>query len=191
MIFSPLQQSKVRRTHSDTYALESFVPSNLSRRSSSDFETGNYALPHLESGKDSLKRITPETLVRVMNGEFEQRFEKVFIVDCRFEYEYLGGHVRGALNVNTFDQLERAFLANPLVDKSTLIVFHCEFSSKRAPRMAHHLRSLDRQQNVQNYPSLFYPEIYILEGGYRNFFLCYKVRSCGLFVSKRFLTTSV
>ncbi|ORX64157.1 hypothetical protein K493DRAFT_10966 [Basidiobolus meristosporus CBS 931.73] len=36
--------------------------------------------------------------------------------------------------------------------------------------MAHHLRSLDRELNAVNYPHLSYPELYVLEGGYRGFF---------------------
>ena len=31
-------------------------------------------------------------------------------------------------------------------------------------------RSLDRKVNEQRYPALFYPEAYLLDGGYRNFF---------------------
>lgn len=33
-----------------------------------------------------------------------------------------------------------------------------------------YLRKQDRQRNETSYPSLNYPEIYLLEGGYKNFF---------------------
>lgn len=37
-----------------------------------------------------------------------------------------------------------------------------------------HFRSLDRQLN--EYPSLFYPEMYVLQGGYKNFYSKYPQR---------------
>ncbi|XP_029545730.1 uncharacterized protein LOC115147594 isoform X5 [Salmo trutta] len=54
-----------------------------------------------------------------------------------------------------------------------LIVFHCEFSSERGPRLCHYLRELDRALHASLYPLLFYPELYLLEGGYRHFYSCY------------------
>ena len=50
-----------------------------------------------------------------------------------------------------------------------ILIFHCEFSQKRGPRTLRALRNIDRQINSSNWPHLFYPEIYILEGGYQNF----------------------
>jgi len=38
-----------------------------------------------------------------------------------------------------------------------------------------HLRSQDRKLNQANYPYLEYPEIYILNGGYKAFYESYKV----------------
>ena len=55
------------------------------------------------------------------------------------------------------------------------IVFHCEFSQCRGPKMYNLLRSLDREINYKNYPHLTYPEIYLLEGGYSAFSESYPV----------------
>ena len=52
---------------------------------------------------------------------------------------------------------------------SLIIVFYCEFSSKRAPTSYSYLRNLDRMENMKNYPNVYYPNIYLLEGGYCNF----------------------
>ncbi len=51
----------------------------------------------------------------------------------------------------------------------SIIVFHCEFSQKRGPQLCGKLRELDRQKNIDKYPLLCYPEIYVLEGGYKLF----------------------
>ena len=55
-----------------------------------------------------------------------------------------------------------------------LIIFHCEFSQKRGPRAFRALRSKDRSLNV--WPKLEFPEIYVLEGGYCNFYEQFPVR---------------
>ena len=51
-----------------------------------------------------------------------------------------------------------------------IIIFHCEFSQKRGPRLWAALRELDRKMNLERYPQLFFPEMYILEGGYKRFY---------------------
>lgn len=58
---------------------------------------------------------------------------------------------------------------HPNTQKTTIIVFYCEFSSKRAPGMYNYLRSLDRKANFSNYPDLHYPHMYLLHQGYCNF----------------------
>ena len=32
------------------------------------------------------------------------------------------------------------------------------------------MRKIDRKENCMEYPSLYFPELYLLEGGYKNFF---------------------
>lgn len=39
----------------------------------------------------------------------------------------------------------------------------------------HFLRNRDRECHSHSYPTLFYPEIYLLEGGYKDFFESHKV----------------
>ena len=127
-------------------------------------------LPHfVPDDPDSLPRIQKDTLINVINGQYNSHYDKVLIVDCRFEYEYEGGHIESAVNYN-----DKARLAKDLFDEvpppRTLLIFHCEYSVHRAPRMAKFVRQHDRQVNAMNYPQLTYPEMYILEGGYSQFF---------------------
>ena len=92
---------------------------------------------------------------------------------CRFPYEFEGGHIRGAMNLCTPLELERALFRDgrPTVEGSgrTAIVLHCEYSSRRAPKLWKHLRNLDRTVNLPSYPQLHYPEIYVLGQGYKSF----------------------
>lgn len=124
-------------------------------------------LPCFNSPHDAIKRISPDTLVDLLEGKFAGVYDRLYIIDCRYPYEYEGGHIPSAINVNNPDVIEELLFEN--IKGNTLIVFHCEFSSERAPRMALHVRNLDRQLNKSSYPSLHYPEMYILDGGYKNY----------------------
>jgi hypothetical protein len=53
--------------------------------------------------------------------------------------------------------------------RRTVLIFHCEFSQKRAPYMYSILRNWDRTQNNEIYPKLFFPDSYVMEGGYYEF----------------------
>ena len=128
-------------------------------------------LPHFVSSDepDGLPRITQETLLDVLDNRYSAHYDQVKIIDCRFEYEYNGGHIENAINRNDKQQLAQE-LFNAAASPSTLLVFHCEYSVHRAPLTAKFIRSHDRSVNVANYPGLTYPNVYILDGGYSKFF---------------------
>lgn len=128
-------------------------------------------LPHFmpDDPSDTIPRISRETLLQVLDGEYKDQFDQKMIIDCRFEYEYEGGHIDGAVNYNDKDLLANQLFNTPMSSR-TLIVFHCEYSAHRAPLMARHVRSQDRTANAEHYPRLTYPEVYILDGGYSEFF---------------------
>lgn len=156
------------------------VPSGLAAVMDVD-ETPQLSLPCLPATGEPncLPRIDSQTLADVLDGSYSHIFDETMIIDCRFEYEYEGGHINGAVN-----HCERESLADKLFDpytdyspqKKTLLVFHCEYSELRAPRMAEFIRSRDRAVNEDNYPRLTYPEVYILHGGYSSFYESYKSR---------------
>lgn len=53
----------------------------------------------------------------------------------------------------------------------TLILIHCEFSRHRGPNCWRYLRRCDRRLiGEDKYPRVFYPEIYVISGGYKAFF---------------------
>ncbi|XP_059102623.1 M-phase inducer phosphatase 3 [Peromyscus eremicus] len=129
-------------------------------------------LPTVSGRHQDLKYITPDTVAALLAGNFQSLIEKFYIIDCRYPYEYLGGHILGALNLHSQKELHEFFLKKPIVpldiQKRIIIVFLCEFSSERGPRMCRSLREKDRALN--QYPALYYPELYVLKGGYRDFF---------------------
>jgi M-phase inducer tyrosine phosphatase len=143
-----------------------------------DTETAHVPqLPHFVSQDEAgdLPRITKETLCEVLDGKYDAVYDKFVIVDCRFEYEYNGGHISGAVNFNDKEQLAtQLFTIEPT--SRALLIFHCEYSAHRAPIMAKFIRNRDRKINEERYPNLTYPETYILDGGYSAFFKDYRLR---------------
>lgn len=123
---------------------------------------------HREDQADTLPRIDKGVLLDVMDGKYNDRFDKIMVIDCRFEYEYEGGHINGALNYNDKEYLAAELFAEPR--PRTALILHCEYSVHRAPIMAKYIRHRDRAFNVDTYPQLTYPDLYILEGGYSAFF---------------------
>jgi M-phase inducer tyrosine phosphatase len=128
-------------------------------------------LPHFfqEGQPDSIPRISRATLLEVLDNKYEQHFDQRMVIDCRFEYEFEGGHIDGAVNYNDKELLSsQLFVSGPT--GRTLLVFHCEYSAHRAPIMARFIRKQDRTTNAEHYPRLSFPEVYILDGGYSGFF---------------------
>ncbi|XP_062379058.1 M-phase inducer phosphatase 2 [Sardina pilchardus] len=134
--------------------------------------TKPFALPTVDGKHQDLKYITPDDMVAALDGKFNELVERVIVIDCRYPYEFEGGHIKGALNLHQEEQIEDFLMKTPVVPtcqgKRVVIVFHCEFSSERGPRMARFVRERDRALN--EYPHLHYPELYVLKGGYKEFF---------------------
>ncbi|XP_013369067.1 PREDICTED: M-phase inducer phosphatase 1 isoform X3 [Chinchilla lanigera] len=136
-----------------------------------DFSKGY--LFHTVAGKhQDLKYISPEIMASVLNGKFASLIKEFVIIDCRYPYEYEGGHIKGAVNLHMEEEVADFLLKKPIVPtdgRRVIVVFHCEFSSERGPRMCRYVRERDRLGN--EYPKLHYPELYVLKGGYKEFFL--------------------
>ncbi|XP_033920663.1 M-phase inducer phosphatase 2 [Melopsittacus undulatus] len=136
----------------------------------------SYLLQTVEGKHQDLKYISPAMMVAVLTGQFSALIESCVIVDCRYPYEYEGGHIKGAVNLPLERDAEEFLLRNPIVScdtsKRIILIFHCEFSSERGPRMCRFIREQDRSRN--EYPALHYPELYVLKGGYRDFFPQYQ-----------------
>ncbi|XP_058811843.1 M-phase inducer phosphatase-like isoform X2 [Topomyia yanbarensis] len=161
------------------------IMSALSRSSSEPDLIGDfsksYILPIAEGRHRDLKSISPDTMAALLRGSFLEQVASFNVIDCRYPYEFEGGHIRGAKNLYTQDQILEELIKiktePPKVEadgpKRNIIVFHCEFSSERGPKLSRFLRNHDRILNSDSYPALHYPEIYLLHGGYKDFFAIY------------------
>lgn len=80
----------------------------------------------------------------LQSGKYSDEIKEFLIIDCRFDYEYDGGHIEGAINLSELADVEARLLNAPNPPKpstsesvskegKTVLVFHCEFSAKRAP----------------------------------------------------------
>lgn len=117
----------------------------------------------------------------------ENKVEYV-IIDCRYEYEYTGGHIVGAKNMTSPSQIYHEFFSSPSkiehhMKKDSVIILHCEFSTHRAPQTYNLIRRTDRKINECKYPLICYPELYLLENGYKEFYENYPV-SLQIFASQ-------
>ncbi|XP_055977610.1 M-phase inducer phosphatase 2 isoform X2 [Sorex fumeus] len=131
-----------------------------------------FLLQTVDGKHQDLKYISPEMMVALLTGKFSNIVERFVIVDCRYPYEYEGGHIKTAVNLPLEKDAETFLLDSPItpcsLEKRVILIFHCEFSSERGPRMCRFIRERDRAAN--DYPNLYYPEMYILKGGYKEFF---------------------
>ncbi|XP_031618312.1 M-phase inducer phosphatase-like isoform X2 [Contarinia nasturtii] len=162
---------------------DDLIMNALSRSSSEPHLIGDFSRPFclpltFEGRHSDLKSISVHTMAELLRGEYKESVASFKVIDCRYPYEFEGGHIRGAQNLYTQD-LILTELVNSKTDTPKLvsdepmrniIVFHCEFSSERGPKLSRFLRNNDRSRNEHVYPALHYPEIYLLHGGYKDFF---------------------
>jgi rhodanese-related sulfurtransferase len=139
--------------------LEEFFPQVKPGKSEADL------LPKLETSL-GINEISSSTVASLLKGEFSVR--KFLIIDSRFDYEYEGGHIQGALHITEQCKLVQHLEGQGWEDCP--IIIHCEFSEVRGPTLLKQLRNYDRNENMENYPKLSYPELYLMKGGYADFY---------------------
>lgn len=102
-----------------------------------------FCLPLTSGRHQDLKSITPTTLAMLIRGQFNQNVGSFKVIDCRYPYEFEGGHIAGAMNFYTKQQIIEELMQvkteqpSPSIDpiKRQILVFHCEFSSERGPNL--------------------------------------------------------
>ena len=132
---------------------------------------------------DGLGRILPKELADLITGAKESKYDEIMMFDCRFRYEFDAGHIIGARSLTTFDQLKHMF--DRKKGSNCLVVFHCEFSRNRGPTFAAGFREHDRAVNLSQYPLLSFPNVAILEGGFKRFYSEYPSLCTGRYLPMR------
>lgn len=124
----------------------------------------------------SLNCLSDESLSQLLCGKTKvEGLTQFAILDCRFPYEYRGGHIRSAINAWRREDVRKFYDEHSDQADNLVVVFHCEYSMDRAPSMLQYLRDLDRKRHgVEGYPRLSMPHLYVLSGGYRAFYANHK-----------------
>lgn len=127
----------------------------------------------LEYNQDGIALLNSNELVNLINENDRTKKNDLVIIDCRFPREFNEGHIINSLNIYDFDSLFQ-FLKHILMsDRSKItqfkIVFYCEFSQYRSPKLSKFVRKLDRLVNIKYWPYLIYPDLFILNGGIHKF----------------------
>ncbi len=119
--------------------------------------------------------VSIHTVASLMTGIIKPPEErKIIIIDCRFHYEYQGGHIQGAINITGSDktnQLLRLITNQNTDSRKCILLFHCEFSKNRAPHTMELLRQIDRSMNI--WPKVSYDQMYLIQNGYHAFHQTY------------------
>jgi hypothetical protein len=96
-------------------------------------------LPCYHSNEHRIPLITPQTMRQVLDGSYSEYYHDLKILDCRFEYEFEGGHLQGALNFSDPRKLPNLVLNstndNAGENRVNLMIIYCEYSMDRAPKM--------------------------------------------------------
>lgn len=112
----------------------------------------------------------PADLFKIITRLAKPSFKRLYIIDCRYPFEFQGGHIRGAINIFTHADIFKFYENHKEIGSSIMIIFHCEFSSVRGPEIYSFFRKLDRTEHgIDGYPSLHYPHAAVLHRGYKEF----------------------
>jgi len=118
---------------------------------------------------------------------------RVVLIDCRYFYEYQNGHIVQSAHVMFPEDCQRGFLLardklrlnctnnnnNNNRDserkENLVFVFYDDGEANampmhhRAMQLFRHIRNLDRLDNMHTYPNLYFPNMYVLKGGFKAF----------------------
>ena len=153
LFFGQQQQQQQPVVNLDEKLIKEALDADASGQNLIGDRSKSHILPFTRSIKhQDLFCITPETLVRILDGKYDESIDKVIIIDSRYPYEYDGGHITTARNIFAKEKLlDELFVhridttnnknenyidsAYKSTNKRVIIIFHCEFSSERGPSL--------------------------------------------------------
>uniref|UniRef100_A0A7E4V285 protein-tyrosine-phosphatase n=1 Tax=Panagrellus redivivus TaxID=6233 RepID=A0A7E4V285_PANRE len=109
-----------------------------------------------------------DQLVEMTDTMFNDRY---MLIDVRKPHEYEGGHIKHAINIYQKDQTVKYLYERDCfnIRKFRIPIFYSE-TKTRALLMLQAVRKADRGRNMSRYAFLDYPEQYVLDGGYKEFY---------------------
>ena len=124
-------------------------------------------------------RISGQTFCQLFDDH--SQFDDFFIVDCRTEREYEGGHIKTAIRCHPLENSKNIpNLYHKFWSSNACFIFHCEFSSIRGPT-AYRL-FLTEHNNSANSNQSF--NTFILDGGYSEFYAEHEDYCIGTYVAE-------
>ena len=118
----------------------------------------------------------------LLGNEIESEIpHQLLIVDCRWPYEYLAGHVKSAVNYYEGIKLKNdLFLGKGgynLTDDVD-IFFYCQYSQVRAVRMSNYMRHLIKNHNCCR-------DIFVVDGGFDRIYNSYRDIVDGKYIAEK------
>ncbi|KAF4689337.1 cell division cycle 25 [Perkinsus olseni] len=120
-----------------------------------------------------LRYVSTDTVAELVRSNQVRNEDAIYLIDCRYPYEYNGGHIMSAINFPPYelDSLKE-FVFNDLASRDrrrAIIILHCEFSQLRAPVATDALK-----KHSARYGCSRPLELYVMKGGYCDFFRKFK-----------------
>ncbi|KAF4674612.1 cell division cycle 25 [Perkinsus chesapeaki] len=132
--------------------------------------------PSDEAGytRSLLRYVSAETVAELLRSDqLRSSDEAIYLIDCRYPYEYNGGHILNAINFPPYEmEAMKEFVFNDIASRDrrrAIIILHCEFSQVRAPMATEALK-----KHSARYGCSRPLELYVMKGGYCDFFRKFK-----------------
>ncbi|EER12795.1 m-phase inducer phosphatase, putative [Perkinsus marinus ATCC 50983] len=120
-----------------------------------------------------LRYVSTETVAELVRSDKVSEEDAIYLVDCRYPYEFKGGHIVNAMNFPPYNMESlKEFVFNELASRDrrrAIIILHCEFSQVRAPLATDALN-----KHSARYGCSRPLELYVMKGGYCDFFRKFK-----------------
>lgn len=114
----------------------------------------NMVLPVIKNIRDpELTTITHQTLVELIDNPKDLTF---LIVDCRYEYEYEGGHIKGAINLTSLELLEKVFWTERTLLYNKTAVEDMKKDLKTAIYNPRNYKPFEKDSSILNPPILIF-----------------------------------
>ncbi|ELP93111.1 dual specificity phosphatase ibp1, putative [Entamoeba invadens IP1] len=144
--------------------------------------------PKISPRKQATETISPDQFKSLM-----EKNKNLIILDARFPFEYEQGHIINSINVwndTTLAQQMKPF-DTWCSEENRVVVVYCEFSKTRGPKIANLLQEMDfiRMESL-GLSELNFPEVYLLEGGFKYFYENVNELCTGKYISMRNINSS-